>query len=144
NAIQSSVIIGEIDWKETESLAASSREASNARAVGKINLPWADSRCTAFLIAEDVIMTNHHCIEQASHAQGVTATFDLVEGSVESQRQYFDCSEFIGNNAELDFALLRCEGSPGSQYGVVNLAASAASAGSDLYVIHQNCDYYNI
>src|SRR5690606_9835311 len=48
-----------------------------------------------------------------------------------------------GNDEELDFALLRCEGSPGAQYGTVNLARSAAAAGSDIYVIHQNCDYYN-
>lgn len=142
SAIQSSVIIGDIDWVETETLAASSFQARNARAVGKINLPWADSRCTAFLISEDVIMTNQHCIEQASHAQGVKVTFDLVEGVTADQRQEFDCSTFIGNDEELDFALLRCEGSPGAQYGTVKLARRAATAGSDLYVIHQNCDYY--
>lgn len=144
NAIQSSVIIGDIDWRETEDLAASSFEARNARAVGKIDLPWADSRCTAFLIAEDIIMTNQHCIEQAGHAQGVTATFDLVDGSSADDRQVFDCSEFIGNDETLDFALLRCQGSPGAQYGTVNLASVAASANSDLYVIHQNCDYYTV
>ncbi len=143
-AISSSVIIGDINWQETEDLAASSFKAINARAVGKIVLPWADSRCTAFLISEDVIMTNQHCIEQASHAQGVTATFDLVAGSTEESRQVFDCSEFVGNDDQLDFALLKCQGSPGAQYGFVNLATAAASVSSDLYVIHQNCDYYSV
>ncbi len=141
-AISSSVIIGDIDWRETEDLAASSFEAQNARAVGKIILPWADSRCTAFLIADDIIMTNQHCIEQASHAQGVKATFDLVAGASADQVQEFDCDEFIGNDEQLDFALLRCQGSPGAQYGTVSLSAAAAVVDSDLYVIHQNCDYY--
>ncbi|PIP90423.1 MAG: hypothetical protein COW01_09975 [Bdellovibrionales bacterium CG12_big_fil_rev_8_21_14_0_65_38_15] len=143
-AISSSVIIGDINWQETEDLAASSFKAINARAVGKIVLPWADSRCTAFLISEDVIMTNRHCIEQASHAEGVTATFDLVAGSTEESRQVFDCSEFIGNNDELDFALLKCQGAPGAQYGFVSLSTVAAAPSSDLYVIHQNCDYYTV
>src|SRR5690606_15550189 len=34
--------------------------------------------------------------------------------------------------------------SPGAQYGTVNLAQAAAAASSDLYVIHQNCDYYTV
>lgn len=141
--ISSSIIIGDIDWRETEDLAASSAEAQNARAVGKIDLPWADSRCTAFLIADDIIMTNQHCIEKASHAEGVTATFDLVAGSTAQSRQVFDCSEFIGNDEVLDFALLRCQGAPGAQYGIVSLSSAAAAMKSDIYVIHQNCDYYN-
>ncbi len=140
--ISSSVIIGDIDWKETDDLAASSQKAINAKAVGKIDLPWASSRCTAFLISEDIIMTNQHCIEQASHAQGVTATFDLVAGSTEASRQVFDCSEFVGNDDELDFALLKCQGAPGVQYGFVDLSVAAGVVDSDLYVIHQNCDYY--
>lgn len=138
----SSVIIGDIDWVETEDLAASSLEAQNAKAVGKIDLPWANSRCTAFLISDDVIMTNQHCIEEAAHARGVTATFDLVAGSSSDQQQVFDCSEFVGNDEELDFALLRCHGSPGAQYGKVELAEAAGIVGSSIYVIHQNCDYY--
>lgn len=140
---QSSIIVGGLDWEEITSLKASAEEAENALAVAHVDLPVMGSRCTGFLITEEVLMTNQHCIPTSSHSRGVTVSFNVVEGVSKGSEERFDCSEFIGNNQELDFALLKCKGKPGRKYGVVSLSSSQVTSGTNIYVIQQNCDYYS-
>lgn len=141
-ATQSSIIVGGLDWQEIASLKASAQEAQNALAVAHLDLPVMGSRCTGFLITEDILMTNQHCIPTRRHASGVTASFNVVEGVAKGSEERFDCSEFIGNNEELDFALLKCKGNPGQKYEVVQLSSQSVQRSTQVYVIQQNCDYY--
>lgn len=139
-----SIIVGELDWKEITSLPADNSMRLTASAVADISLPFIGSRCTGFLISEDILMTNEHCVPSASHSRGLTATFKREAGVSETAKKLseFDCSEFIGNNRELDFALLRCSGSPGGTYGYVSLSEEAPVRDQDVYIVQQNCDYY--
>ena len=140
---QGQIIIGGLDWVEIGDLSESNQIKEWSQAVADIDLPVMGARCTGFLISEDVLMTNEHCIPAASYARGVSVTFDHIKGTTESQRERFDCSEFIGNDSTLDYALLRCSGSPGSVYGYVSLDSQSFSRGKAITVIQQNCDYYN-
>lgn len=140
---QGQIIVGGLDWVEIGDLVESSRIKEWSLPVADIDLPVMGSRCTGFLISEDILMTNQHCIPAASYARGLTVTFDHVKGVSSSQQERFDCSEFIGNDETLDYALLRCSGSPGTVYGFVSLDAGAYSAGQQITVIQQNCDYYS-
>lgn len=137
-----SIIIGSLDWKEITTLSPSSPIFENASFVGDVDLPAFGSRCTGFLISEDVLMTNQHCVTRESDARGLTVAFNHVAGVPESQWDKYDCSEFIGNNQTLDYALVRCQGSPGAQYGFAQLTTQSFSAGTSLYIVQQNCDYY--
>lgn len=139
----SSIIIGGLDWSEVTNLAEQSEEAVNAKMVAHIDLPFIGSRCTGFMINDDILMTNHHCIPTAAHANGVTVSFEVVEGVPKGSEQRFDCSTFIGNDQNLDFALLECEGSPGEKYGSVKLNTDTFSSEKSIYIIQQNCDYYS-
>lgn len=139
----SSIIVGEINWVEVTALLGGSPERVNSFAVADLDLPAMGSRCTGFLIGPDVLMTNRHCIPSSYYSTGVTAAFKHEKGVPESGWSKFDCSEFIGNDSALDFALLRCAGNPGAEFGFVELSSQVASAGDDVYVIHQNCDYYS-
>lgn len=141
--VESSIIVGSLDWQEITTLKSQAEEKENSLAVGHVDLPAMGSRCTGFLIKEDILMTNHHCIPTESHARGVTVSFNVVEGVPKGQEERFDCSQFIGNNQELDFALLKCSGKPGEKYGTVELSESSFSGPGDVYVIQQNCDYYS-
>jgi len=134
------VIIGSVDWVDVIALAEGSAARANASAVAYLSIPAAGSRCTGFLIAPNVLMTNHHCIPTADAARGVEASFRYQTGA--AAEAPVDCSTFIGNDATLDFALLQCAGRPGDQYGVVGLEARAARSAERVYVVHQNCDYY--
>lgn len=134
------VIIGSVNWQESVSLPADSAERANASAVAYLSIPAEGTRCTGFLIAPNVIMTNQHCIPRASSANGVQAYFHWEQGATSDTP--VSCSTFLGNDAALDFALLQCAGSPGDTYGVVELQGASLARNDPVYVIHQNCDYY--
>ncbi len=135
------VILGAIDWQEASTLAEGTGQRQNARAVAYLDIPAAGSRCTGFLIAPDVIMTNNHCIPEASAARGVKAYFHYEQGA--GSDTPVDCSGFIGNDAALDYALLQCTTRPGDTVGVVELDGRPARTNEAIYAVHQNCDYYS-
>lgn len=144
DTVSSSIIVGDLDWKEVTSLSASSPIRQNSGAIADLDLPAMGSRCTGFMITEDILMTNQHCIPAASYARGVTAQFKHEAGVKKADMESFDCSTFIGNHSELDFALLKCQGSPGAKYGFVQLSDKVATKNLPIYVIQQNCDYYSV
>lgn len=135
------VIVGSVNWQETVTLPEGSAERQNAMAVAYLSIPSEGTRCTGFLITPDVIMTNQHCIPRASSANGVRAYFHREAGSTVSDSGVA-CDTFLGNDATLDFALLQCAGTPGDTFGVVGLASTSLAKDAQIYVIHQNCDYY--
>jgi len=137
---EAAVIIGAVDWVDVNALAAGTAARENARAVAYLDIPAHGSRCTGFLIAHDVIMTNQHCIRSPESARGVQAFFRYEAGVAGDTP--VDCSVFLGNDEVLDFALLQCAGRPGDTYGTVSLAERAAGSAERIYVIHQNCDYF--
>ncbi len=137
-----SVIIGSLDWLEVTSLSDSSAPRVNSFAVADVSIPAIGSRCTGFLINEDTLMTNHHCVPVAEASQGLSITLDNERGVPLSQQQRYDCSTFIGHNQERDFALLKCEGLPGQRYGYVTLDPSSVNIGEQMYLLQQNCDYF--
>ncbi|MFT6068324.1 MAG: V8-like Glu-specific endopeptidase [Bacteriovoracaceae bacterium] len=143
SATASSIIVGDLGWKEISSLSSNSAIRQAGKSVADIDLPAMGSRCTGFLISENILMTNHHCIPTSSHARGVTAVFNHVKGVSKSSHRKYDCSTFIGNNSKLDYALLKCNGFPGRTYGFVELDDSQMNRGDDIYIVQQNCDYYS-
>lgn len=142
NPVSSSIIVGDLGWKEITSLSSSHPIRVAGKAVAHIDLPAMGSRCTGFLISESILMTNQHCIPTSSHARGVTATFNHQKGVSKSSHRKYDCSTFVGNNTKLDYALLKCKNFPGRTYGVVELDDSQMQRGDSLYIVQQNCDYY--
>ncbi|MBI2521166.1 MAG: trypsin-like peptidase domain-containing protein [Bdellovibrio sp.] len=135
------IIVGDVDWKDVTELDGSNPIRQNAKKVADLSLPAVESRCTGFLIGEDVLMTNHHCVTTAADAVGAKANFGHETGQA-GEALTFTCDEFIGNNEEFDFALLRCKGKPGRTLGVVTLSGQNLQTGDKIYVVQQNCDYY--
>ncbi len=138
----SQIIIGSTDWKEISELSTTNSIRKASSPVADVTLAAVQSRCTGFLISEDVLMTNEHCIPSASDAVGVTASFRHLKGVSESSWETYDCSTFLMNNVEHDFALLKCSGSPGRKFGFVSIDSNEKSTGLSVYVVQQNCDYY--
>ncbi|MBI5496897.1 MAG: trypsin-like peptidase domain-containing protein [Deltaproteobacteria bacterium] len=137
------VIVGQVNWVEAGTLPADDARRVAGRPVALLWLPAAGSRCTGFLVGMDVLMTNHHCVSSAAEAEGAYAVFDAEAGVPDSMRATYDCSTFLGADADLDFGLLRCQGQPGAQHGVATLSDGAVSNNADVFVVHQNCDYYS-
>lgn len=139
----SQIIVGEVDWREITSLTSTNSIRKASSPVADIELPVMRSRCTGFLISEDVLLTNEHCIPTEDHAEGVKASFRHLKGVAKDSWETFNCGTFILNNKELDFALLKCQGKPGRKFGFVKLDASAKRSGTSIYIVQQNCDYYS-
>ena len=138
----SSIIVGDIEWKEVTELVSSDPKKVNSKAVADIQFTNG-GRCTGFLISDDVLMTNEHCIGSASDVVGMKVYMKHEKGVRKSRWEEINCGVFMGNDAALDIALVKCSGSPGVQYGKVELDQSEVVDGSDIYVVHQNCDYYS-
>jgi hypothetical protein len=135
------IIVGDLDWKDVSNLDPTHAVRKNADAVGDVSLPVMGSRCTGFLVAENVVMTNQHCVPSAFYAQGVKVSFKHEEGVDKKDWKTYDCSEFIGNDNKHDYALLKCQGMPGKEFGVVTFSDKIDM--DKIYIIQQNCDYYN-
>lgn len=140
---ESAVIVGSIGWTDITQLSDVSDERRASRAVGYLSIPARGQRCTAFLVAPDVVMTNHHCIAAQWQAEGATVAFARETGVPYPDQQPYACDELLAADDDLDYALLRCDGRPGDEVGVLGLDASVPHAGDDIYVLHQNCDYYS-
>jgi V8-like Glu-specific endopeptidase len=136
------VIIGGVNWQEINTLSSDSPERVNSRAVGYISIPAKGTRCTGFLINDNVVMTNEHCISNQSEANGARVSFRREAGVPWSEWATYTCDTYLGDSSSLDYALIQCEGAPGQTHGTVELEARNASTNHSLYVIHQNCDYY--
>lgn len=131
------VIIGDLQWQSTDALAKGSVK-SNAQATVLLRMPNKGARCTGFLINDDMIMTNNHCVANARDAEGVTATFDYTK---KGKGQKYSCGEFVASNSSLDIGIVKCKGSPGKKHPKVVLADYKASVNDEIYITHQNCDY---
>lgn len=136
--VQDEVFIGANDWYSTAQLTDAMMKA-NAQATVYVRMSGA--RCSGFLVNDDTIMTNNHCIGNASEANGVYVRFDWVTAGG-SYKQY-TCDEFIGTSSSLDFTLVKCKGSPGKYHSQVVLADYQGKTGYPIYVTQQNCDYYS-
>ena len=136
-------IIGDFEpnWISVTNLDKSGGQFLNSKAVGY--LKKSDGRCTGFLISEDIVMTNHHCIEDAILARSAKMIFIVIEGTTKDQwhKSTYECKTFIGNNNSLDYSLIRCDGKPGKKYGHLTLTETDPEDFEELYIIHQNCDY---
>jgi len=137
------VVIGSLEWYEMDNIDRSHPVRELGTFVGKVILPKGptrsnESRCTGFLISENILMTNHHCIPTELDAKNVTVLFTGLDGKGET----IDCSTFIGNDEKLDFALLKCFGTPGEIFGVAELGVEIPKEGDKIFIIQQNCDFY--
>jgi predicted small lipoprotein YifL len=141
---ESTVIVGSLDWVSATSLSGTQRTRS--RAVGYISIPAVGSRCTAWLVSNDVVITNNHCIGSASEAVGARVSFNYEDGVDSAARIWYPCATFIKTWSGDDMTALRCSAVngqlPGQVYGFLTVSSTNAATNSAVYVVNQNCDYY--
>lgn len=143
SATESSIIVGDINWREITELSDNDPKRVSSRAV--IDVQFANGgRCSGFLISDKVMMTNEHCIGSASDVVGMKVFIKHEFGVAKTNWAEIKCNKFLGNDAVLDFALVECEGNPGAVHGKVGLDEGMPEVGEEVYVIHQNCDYYTV
>ncbi|WP_426752363.1 trypsin-like serine peptidase [Myxococcus sp. Y35] len=141
---ESNVIVGSVNWVSATTLSGTQRTRS--RAVGYLSIPAVGSRCTAWLVSRDVVITNNHCIGSSSQASGARVSFNYEDGVSASARVWYNCGTLIRTWASDDMTALRCTATngqlPGDVYEPLTVASTNAASNTSVYVVHQNCDYY--
>lgn len=103
-------------------------------------------RCTGFLVAPQIIMTNWHCIKNPKQTVGLTASFKYEMGIPRKQRKKVICETFLNHYKYLDFALVKCEKMPfvmngvaidNRPYNVIN--GKPKKKDRPMYLVHQQC-----
>jgi len=141
---ESNVIVGTVNWTSATSTSGTIRTRS--KAVGYLSIPAVGSRCTAWLVSRDVVITNNHCIGSSSEASGARVSFNYEDGVSSTSRIWYSCGTMIRTWSTDDMTALRCAALngqyPGDVYGWLTVSGTNAATNDSIYVIHQNCDYY--
>ena len=143
--LDSSVIIGKINWKnlhnETKAPAGVLRMKNS---IGRLSLHEKGLYCSAFLISKNMVMTNYHCLPHTEGLQGIEIVFNFEEGQ-KWEDSVFICEDLVVENSKLDYAILKCQGSPGDKYPIIKLSKDDSEVRTlrKVLVIHHNCDFIN-
>jgi len=123
-----------------------SRYRRTGRPVGrlKVRVKEASGRtgvalCTAFLVADDFAATARHCLEPGLGVTALEAKLELnyLDESDTRQVRVFPVEIRPAEaDASLDYALVRVQGHPGRQFGMVTLSNRPVQTRDALYVIH--------
>lgn len=124
-------IIGDNDWRPV--IGGEETFSSNEFAVAKLTI-GPSGTCTGFLINDEMIMTNNHCV--ATSGKTVVAKFETENEIISAQ-----CNQLIMTDSALDFTILKCNRNFSNIIAPVVIEAEYLSAPTDVYVIQQNCDY---
>lgn len=97
------------------------------RAVGRLDVAFARGvgYCTAFLISDQYLMTNAHCLE-GGQVQAISFITGYVESGVEDGTKTYTVGTTpveISPSRDLDFAILQVFGNPSAEWGRLTLAA---------------------
>lgn len=93
--------------------------------------------CTGFLVGDDLLMTNHHCVADAERCATTKAIFGFAwdaEGRTPGLKQY-DCLAVERVDHDHDFALLRLAERPGEEWGRLAFAVTPPAEGQRVFIL---------
>ncbi|MFZ7090584.1 right-handed parallel beta-helix repeat-containing protein [Primorskyibacter sp. 2E233] len=117
------------------------------RPIGRLDTLYANGQtgfCTAFIVDEKHIVTNHHCIpgmdgDPTGADSGVQAA-QFVAGYIRPGRsagadRYTVSPQIVETNRALDYTVLRVFGNPSAKYGIMELANETPEDSEFLWII---------
>ncbi len=117
------------------------------RPIGRLDMLFKNGKtgfCTAFIVDDQHILTNHHCIpgmdgDPTGRDSGVQAAQFVAgfikPGSSEGVDRYTVSPQIIETNRELDYTVLRVFGNPSTKYGKLKLAEADPQDSEFLWII---------
>ena len=138
-----------INWEESPKLISNislrSRMWDASRAVAHLNYlkNGAPYVCTGFLISENLLVTNEHCVNDDAICASTKIIFDYYKdenGNILNGDQY-DCKQVhkvdgkLAVSYSLDFAILEVDGAPGNKYGYLEFSENPVGPAQELFII---------
>jgi len=113
-----------------------------AKSVAKLSFPDGTklATCTGFMVTQNLLLTNNHCVSTAEKCLGTVAMFGYqrdAAGRPQPTKQY-DCLAVVATNEARDYSLLRLDADPGlaDDWGTLQFSpATALDAGQRLYIV---------
>jgi V8-like Glu-specific endopeptidase len=96
---------------------------------------------SGFLIASDLLLTNHHVLPDTAAADGTTVEFNYQvnwAGELEPVRRYMLDSSLYRTSKALDYTIVRIKETPGDLFGFVDLAKRGEPTVNDFVSIIQH------
>ncbi len=123
--------------------------AKAGRAVGRLDIltDVGHAPCTAFLVAENRVITNYHCVpgilqNQAMVSRGATAIISVLfqagfvkDGVEEGTKTFHVDPEPLETSKDLDYALLQVVGDANAEFGALELSTALPGDRDPLWVI---------
>ena len=93
--------------------------------------------CTGFLVSENLLITNEHCVNTGQICKRAHAVFgrELDKNGRLQRGKSFRCLELLEVSFEADAALLRLDRMPGNQFGILSLSDDGPSRNDKALVI---------
>ena len=145
--IRNEALIGAQNIEFISNYSANSPFAQLGRAVGKLDILTDANKfapCTAFLISDNRLITNYHCVPGVlDHPQiGGTAIaalqvhFGFIRDGIKGDTQSFNVSPVpLEMNEALDYAVLKVLGDPNADFGALDLSDTVPEDRAPFWVI---------
>lgn len=93
--------------------------------------------CTGFLIRDDTLVTNEHCVADQATCFTTKIIFGYAYNSIGQTPglEQYDCLAVAAVSDPLDIAVLKVAGRPGQRWGTLSLAAQDVLADQQLFVL---------
>ena len=145
--IRNEALIGAQNIEFISNYSTSSPFAQLGRAVGKLDILTDTNKfapCTAFLIADNRLVTNYHCVPGVlDHPQiggnsiaALQVHFGFIRDGIKGDTQSFHVSPVpLEMNEALDYTVLKVLGDPNSEFGALELSATVPEDRAPFWVI---------
>lgn len=135
------------NYEALHEFTTGNRYRQRGRAIGRLDILLADSSgkrfvstCTATLIADNYLLTNHHC----THGRDIVSRFSIIDmvlrmgylSTDEAGEVFAVATNPVDLSEDLDYVVLQVEGSPGRTFGTINLQVRDPTPNEELYLIH--------
>lgn len=97
-----------------------------SRSVANISFISGDKlkNCTGFLIGDNKLITNEHCINDVDTCNSASITFGYEYAEeILNFGETFQCKEITKISYELDYSVIELYGKPGEKWGYIHLAS---------------------
>jgi len=121
--VENKMVIGVKNFEKIRHLAQTDSDREISKKIAHLRIE--NTQCTGFLIASDLLLTNHHCVYDAkNHRTMKMEEIDIYMNYLDDNSKgkiHSGVKQLLKINKQLDYALLRLDKKLGHTYGWLEL-----------------------